>query len=110
MSRRIIEMKNEHSMEIEELNNSYNVERNRMNCEFNNLTTKYFELETKYNAYRTQKELEEKEFKSVIEELRYTITALTNEKNRMEAELLDEIALKEEQHYEEKSALTRELD
>jgi hypothetical protein len=38
-----------------------------MNCEFNNLSNKHFELETKHNAYRIQKDLDEKEFKSIIE-------------------------------------------
>jgi chromosome segregation ATPase len=58
MSRRIIEIQNEHTMEIDRQTNGFNAERNRMNCEFTNLTTKHFELETRYNAYRTQKDLE----------------------------------------------------
>jgi hypothetical protein len=52
MSRRLIEIKNEHASEIERLNHTFDSEKNRMNCEFNNLSNKHFELETKHNAYR----------------------------------------------------------
>ncbi len=110
MSRRLIEIKNEHASEIERLNHTFESEKKRMNCEFTNLTNQHHELMVKSNAYRIQKDLEEKEFKTVIEELKANITALTNDKNRMETELLDELSMKEDQFYEEKTALMRELD
>lgn len=53
MSRRIIEIQNEHSLEIERLNDGFNAERNRLNCEIANLKTTHFELESRYNTYRT---------------------------------------------------------
>jgi hypothetical protein len=59
MSKHIIEMKNEHASEIQRLNHTFESEKNRMACEFNNLSNKYFELETKHHGYRTQKELNE---------------------------------------------------
>jgi hypothetical protein len=110
MSRRIVEMKNEHVQEIERLNHTFDSEKNRMNYEFSNLNTRHFELEAKHNAFRTQKDLEEKEYKCIIEELRVQIATLTADKIRIENELLDEITTKEEMFAEEKKSLNRDLE
>jgi hypothetical protein len=53
MGKRIIEMKNEHASEIEQLSQTFESEKKRMANEMNNLRNSYNLLEVKYNGLRT---------------------------------------------------------
>lgn len=110
MSKHIIEMKNEHTNEIQRLNHTFESEKNRMACEFNNITNKFFELETRYAAYRTEKDLTEKDLNSEIEDLKMQISSLTTEKMRMEIENAEEMALREEEFERAMMLVRNELD
>lgn len=76
-------MKTEHANEIQALNHTFDSEKNRMTCQFTNITNKLFETETRFAAYSTEKELKEKNLNSEIEDLKMQLVVLNAEKAKI---------------------------